>query len=612
MWLLIFLAWLVIWAGGTYWYLFGKPSPFSLESVRPPGPWEFDQRKRDKVIKQGFSVDKVPQNLDAIVIGSGIGGLTVAATLAKVGKKVLVLEQHDQSGGCCHTYVEKGFEFDVGLHFIGQLHENSLLRIAFDQITEGQLEFVELDQHFDTIQIGEGEDKREYTIFSGKTEMEAHLKNQFPDDVTAIETFFKIMKVSAKKTHYLASLKLIPQWLALFLLKSGITHLCSSIFTLSGTGATDLVSTLTTNKDLHVIFSYLFYGVPPKDSSVMINALLLHHYKRGAYYPKGGASEISYHIIPVIQKSGGNVLVRAPVTQILVNNDGAAYGVKVRKGQEEVEVHAPVIISNCGLFTTFQKLLPPETQTKPDIQERLDMMKHGRGSLLVFSGFDGTQEELGIVSTNFWLFKNNDMDGSMDGFFAMSKEDAPDNIPMMFITFPSAKDPTAKTRHPGKSCMTILTMVKYEWFEEWADTSVRKRGDDYINYKMKFANNLFDWACTLFPKLREKLVFQDVATPLTNMHYLGAQRGAMYSAEHNLDRFHAEAVARNRCSTPVKNLFISGQDVFSCGIAGALHGGLLCASTVLDHIVYIDLLFLKKKLKKQKVRKMARLVKKLE
>ncbi|CAB1338368.1 unnamed protein product [Coregonus sp. 'balchen'] len=566
MWLLIFLAWLVIWAGGTYWYLFGKPSPFSLESVRPPGPREFDQRKRDKVIKQGFRVDKVPQNLDAIVIGSGIGGLTVAATLAKVGKKVLVLEQHDQSGGCC-------------LHYIGQLHENSLLRIAFDQITEGQLEFVELDQHFDTIQIGEGEDKREYTIFAGKTEMEAHLKNQFPDDVTAIETFFNIMK-------------LIPQWLALFLLKSRITNLCSSIFTLSGTGATDLVSTLTTNKDLHIIFSYLFYGVPPKDSSVVINALLLHHYKRGAYYPKGGASEISYHIIPVIQKSGGNVLVN--------------------KGQEEVEVHAPVIISNCGLFTTFQKLLPPEIQTKPDIQERLDMMKHGRGSLLVFSGFDGTQEELGIVSTNFWLYKNNDMDGSMEGFFAMSKEDAPDNIPMMFITFPSAKDPTAKTRHPGKSCMTILTMVKYEWFEEWTETSVRKRGDDYTNYKMKFANNLFDWACTLFPKLREKLVFQDVATPLTNMHYLGAQRGAMYSAEHNLDRFHAEAVARNRCSTPVKNLFISGQDVFSCGIAGALHGGLLCASTVLGHIVYIDLLFLKKKLKKQKSRKMARLVKKLE
>lgn len=63
-------------------------------------------------------------------------------------------------------------------------------------------------------------------------------------------------------------------------------------------------------------------------------------------------------------------------------------------------------------------------------------------------------------------------------------------------------------------------------------------------------------------RLAFQLVFQDVATPLTNMHYLGAQRGAMYSSEHNLERFHAEAVARNRCNTPVKNLYISGSKGF--------------------------------------------------
>lgn len=66
------------------------------------------------LLRPGFSLDKVPQDLDVIVIGSGIGGLTAGATLAKAGRKVLVLEQHDQAGGCCHTYIEKGFEFDVG------------------------------------------------------------------------------------------------------------------------------------------------------------------------------------------------------------------------------------------------------------------------------------------------------------------------------------------------------------------------------------------------------------------------------------------------------------------------------------------------------------------
>ncbi len=58
---------------------------------------------------------KVPEELDAIVIGSGIGGLSVAAILSKAGWKVLVLEQHDQAGGCCHSFEEKGFEFDVGM-----------------------------------------------------------------------------------------------------------------------------------------------------------------------------------------------------------------------------------------------------------------------------------------------------------------------------------------------------------------------------------------------------------------------------------------------------------------------------------------------------------------
>lgn len=52
--------------------------------------------------------------MDAIVIGSGVGGLGLAVLLAKVGKKVLVLEQHSKAGGCCHTFSEKGFEFDVG------------------------------------------------------------------------------------------------------------------------------------------------------------------------------------------------------------------------------------------------------------------------------------------------------------------------------------------------------------------------------------------------------------------------------------------------------------------------------------------------------------------
>ncbi len=379
----------------------------------------------------------------------------------------------------------------------------------------GKVSWAQMEDAYDVVSIGFGSDRRIYPVRTGHERWKEALREQFPREHEAIDRFFELLKENRNSSKIHVLLKLVPLWLARILCKTGLVHLMTNQWTGKfNQSCLDLCRSLTSDKDLQTVFTYCFgdYGTPPSQSNFFIQALLLNHYSEGASYPVGGASEIALNVIPVIERSGGKVLVRAPVQEIL-HNGKKAMGVAVKKGGTIYRLEAPVIVSATGVNNTFGRLLSPEVAQGSYYTRLAKELKPSIPLISVFVGLNASNEELGLKAENIWAFASNDAEADFNDYMEKSANDVMDtDLPLLFVSFPSAKDPNW-SRHPGRasrSTCAIISLAKWEWYERFKDTDTKRRGDDYEELKKAVGDRMIRQAVKLFPQLERHIDYVEV------------------------------------------------------------------------------------------------------
>ena len=557
------------------------------------------KEKKKKLVKNIITESAIKElneknDVDVIVIGSGIGGLSTASILSKAGKKVIVLEAHKAAGGNLHTFSRKNvgrgmdvegkdvvtFPFEAGIHYLGDLSENSPLKVLLDKLCDKKLELDRLDENYDRIVVLDtktGQVVKQMEMQAGRQNYENCLKREFPNEIQAIDKYLDILdkakESSESYTVLVTFMKLLPVWLAnlsKYLFASKYVHDVS-------TTMKSVVDSVTSNKTLQTCLLYFGgdYGIQPRDAPLYVHSTIQRHYMEGAYFPKHGASDIVESMTNVIKKSGGDVFTKAMVESIIIKN-GKAVGVKLQNGST---INAPIIVSNAGQFNTFNKLIQEKDVLKYGLQP-LQAYKPSAQLSCVFLGYEDNIEQLGLKYQNCWIATSDDMDGQRDRYMSCEGNLDPQNgvdIPFIFVSI--------KPQKKG-SYITICYESNYEWFKDWEHQRVKKRSTDYYDLKSQHTDRVMEIFTKAFPQLANKHCSLSSSTPLTNQYYLNSRFGECYGNRMDKDRLLNMSIGRPQ--TPIEGLLMSGQDILSLGVVGAMVSSLLTSSVILHRSIFTD------------------------
>jgi len=483
---------------------------------------------------------------DAVIIGSGIGGLLCGVILSREGFNVCIAEKGKKIGGCMQSFTRKGVVFDTGVHYLGSLDEGQVLNTLFRYFgIIGKVPFKRMDERgFDTMTfLSSG---REYAHAIGYERFVEELSRVFPSERGNIASYAK--QIRAMNDSFPLNNLLVPE--------SGSVDM--SVFS---TSVSDFLKSITSDEKLRSVLAgtnMLYAGLAEK-TPVFIHALVMHSYIMSAYKVVGGSEQIADILADEIRANGGTVMTDAEVVAMTQGADGNLESVTLANGEKIEGTH---FIANIHP-TAVAEMMDPARIRKTYINR----MKSLENTLSVFAVYAAMKEgAIPMMNTNHycyrtdnvWLADTYDAARWPEGFFLSST--------------PQTIDDTSSR------AITILGYMKYEETEKWEGTRVGRRGDDYEAFKDMKRERMLDLVEQKFPSFSSGIDGVWTSTPLTYRDYTSTARGSMYGIFHDCTDFMKGHVTHR---TKIPNLFLAGQNASLHGIFGVAVSSLLtCGSLV--------------------------------
>lgn len=473
-----------------------------------------------------------------LIIGSGVGGLSSAIILAKLGFEVTVLEKNCQAGGLLRSYRRDGIECAVGVHYLGSLDQGQILRRFFDYLgVSGAIPVTRMGDNnivdrylFD----GVGVHPASFDLPSGMDGFEEKLKQTFPDEREKIRQIVAPIRKAAVQLH------------GLDLLYAGAND-----FSLLDQSRPlgEILDDLHCSPGLRSVLAIpsCWIGVPLHDCPAYYHNMALASYVSSSYRLQGSGAQMADALAGRLRALGGRIVTGAEVQAIEVQAR-VVTGLQLLSGER---LAASTVIGAVHPKRVLQML--PDGAVKPSYRQRISGLADTHGIFSVHASLDGASHP--EIPYNVFKIERDD------------KGNVPD------LKYYQIRN----SEREGRTLLSILTSGRDELWSRWEKTKSGDRGNDYLEAKEQHARQLILEAEELFGPL-QGLKILDAYTPLTMRDWVNSPGGSAYGVMRSSSQTLSTALL-NR--TSVQGLYLAGQNVMAPGVIGTIMGSFSTVKLIL-------------------------------